>query len=233
MTVSCICCVWCSIAHGYSFVYFRLMGCVCFAVNFYFYVYRTCVWVCVFAIAYLLCILCASMCAHISAAEISNYLFILDLAEAYTIQGNFFQPRPCFLLPFLLSSLLLLSLRRYTFMPTSFLWKTLISDWIASVIHQHLWISNNKNYSSLMHIAHKCVAFVGCQLPSKFGCHHDIPICYAEHYDFLMVLRGEKKIIQTSIMFDRFSLHFIVDSNSIESDVRRVGLLLLQMSRIM
>lgn len=142
MTVSCICCVWCSIAHGYSFVYFRLMGCVCFAVNFYFYVYRTCVWVCVFAIAYLLCILCASMCAHISAAEISNYLFILDLAEAYTIQGNFFQPRPCFLLPFLLSSLLLLSLRRYTFMPTSFLWKTLISDWIASVIHQHLWISN-------------------------------------------------------------------------------------------
>lgn len=25
------------------------------------------------------------MCVHISAAEISNYLFILDLAEAYTI----------------------------------------------------------------------------------------------------------------------------------------------------
>lgn len=63
---------WCSIAHGIRFVYFRVVGCVCFAVNFYFYVYH------IDAIAaYLLCVLCASMCVYIFAAEISNYLFIL------------------------------------------------------------------------------------------------------------------------------------------------------------
>lgn len=101
-----------------------------------------CVSVCVCDSISVVYIVCEHVCTHFCSWNIELFIHFGLSRSVYKIQGNFFQPRPCFLLPFLLSSLLLLSLRRYTFMPTSFLWKTLISDWIASVIHQHLWISN-------------------------------------------------------------------------------------------
>lgn len=91
--------LWCSIAHGIRFVYFRLVGCVCFAVNFYFYVYH------LYDNVFVVCIMCEHVCKYFCSWNIE--LFIHFGLSRYVYKATFsthnlvFYYRYCLLLSYI------------------------------------------------------------------------------------------------------------------------------------
>lgn len=130
------------------------MGCVCFAVNFYFYVYH------IYDSVFVVCIMCEHVCIHFCSWNIE--LFIHFGLSRYVYKAIFSTPTLFFIAFFIVAIVVIAT---YTCKPALlFLSKTLISDWKTSVIHQHLFWKKKQQQKLFIFHAH-CTRIRGiCRL---------------------------------------------------------------------
>lgn len=170
------------------------------------------------------CTMCEHVCIHFSSWNIE--LFIQFRLSRYVCNAIFFHPNLvfyCLFYCYYFCCFCRCCYRRVCANAYFFFFLKSIDFWFGIVDDRYIKTKTTiKNYLFLMHIAHECVAFVGCQWPSNCFCHCAISnsrLLRKTLQFFVWCTDWEGKIIRTSIIFDRFSSHFVINSNSMDSNI--------------